>query len=134
MKTITLNLTGKFAHWTPNSIILDNPNEEIKIQVCDAIKGVDTILEVNGENKRPENGELIVCVKDKLSVVVKRYKDGKLLTKVKAPDIEIQTLEDGTIEVVDKFAILEREVKELAGMVEKMLIALSVLFKGGKHD
>lgn len=134
MKTITLNLTGKFAHWTPNSIILDNPNEEIKIRVCDAIKGVDTILEVNGENKRPENGELIVCVKDKLSVVVKRYKDGKLLTKVKAPDIEIQTLEDGTIEVVDKFAILEREVKELAGMVEKMLIALSVLFKGGKHD
>ena len=134
MKTITLNLTGKFAHWTPNSIILDNPNEEIKIRVCDAIKGVDTILEVNGENKRSENGELIVCVKDKLSVVVKRYKDGKLLTKVKAPDIEIQTLEDGTIEVVDKFAILEREVKELAGMVEKMLIALSVLFKGGKHD
>ena len=134
MKTITLNLTGKFAHWTPNSIILDNPNEEIKIRVCDAIKGVDTILEVNGENKRPENGELIVCVKDKLSVVVKRYKDGKLLTKVKAPDIEIQTLEDGTIEVVDKFAMLEREVKELAGMVEKMLIALSVLFKGGKHD
>ena len=134
MKTITLNLTGKFAHWTPNSIILDNPNEEIKIRVCDAIKGVDTILEVNGENKRIENGELIVCVKDKLSVVVKRYKDGKLLTKVKAPDIEIQTLEDGTIEVVDKFAILEREVKELAGMVEKMLIALSVLFKGGKHD
>ena len=56
------------------------------------------------------------------------------MTKVKAPDIEIQTLEDGTIEVVDKFAILEREVKELAGMVEKMLIALSVLFKGGKHD
>ena len=134
MKTITLNLTGKFAHWTPNSIILDNPNEEIKIRVCDAIKGVDTILEVNGENKRIENGELIVCVKDKLSVVVKRYKDGKLLTKVKAPDIEIQTLEDGTIEVVDKFAMLEREVKELAGMVEKMLIALSVLFKGGKHD
>lgn len=134
MKTITLNLTGKFAHWTPNSIILDNPNEEIKIRVCDAIKGVDTILEVNGENKRLENGELIVCVKDKLSVVAKRYKDGKLLTKVKAPDIEIQTLEDGTIEVVDKFAILEREVKELAGMVEKMLIALSVLFKGGKHD
>ena len=134
MKTITLNLTGKFAHWTPNSIILDNPSEEIKIQVCDTIKGADTILEVNGENKRPENGELIVCVKDKLSVVVKRYKDGKLLTKVKAPDIEIQTLEDGTIEVVDKFAILEREVKELAGMVEKMLIALSVLFKGGKHD
>ena len=134
MKTITLNLTGKFAHWTPNSIILDNPNEEIKIRVCDAIKGVDTILEVNGENKRLENSELIVCVKDKLSVVVKRYKDGKLLTKVKAPDIEIQTLEDGTIEVVDKFAILEREVKELAGMVEKMLIALSVLFKGGKHD
>ena len=134
MKTITLNLTGKFAHWTPNSIILDNPNEEIKIRVCDAIKGVDTILEVNGENKRLENGELIVCVKDKLSVAVKRYKGGKLLTKVKAPDIEIQTLEDGTIEVVDKFAILEREVKELAGMVEKMLIALSVLFKGGKHD
>ena len=134
MKTITLNLTGKFAHWTPNSIILDNPNEEIKIRVCDAIKGVDTILEVNGENKRLENGELIVCVKDKLSVVAKRYKDGKLLTKVKAPDIEIQTLEDGTIEVVDKFAMLEREVKELAGMVEKMLIALSVLFKGGKHD
>lgn len=134
MKTITLNLTGKFAHWTPNSIILDNPNEEIKIRVCDAIKGVDTILEVNGENKRPENGELVVCVKDKLSVVAKRYKDGKLLTKVKAPDIEIQTLEDGTIEVVDKFAMLEREVKELAGMVEKMLIALSVLFKGGKHD
>lgn len=134
MKTITLNLTGKFAHWTPNSIILDNPNEEIKIQVCDTIKGADTILEVNGENKRPENGELIVCVKDKLSVVIKRYKDGKLLTKVKAPDIEIQTLEDGTIEVVDKFAMLEREVKELAGMVEKMLIALSVLFKGGKHD
>lgn len=134
MKTITLNLTGKFAHWTPNSIILDNPNEEIKIRVCDAIKGVDTILEVNGENKRLENGELIVCVKNKLSVVVKRYKDGKLLTKVKAPDIEIQTLEDGTIEVVDKFAMLEREVKELAGMVEKMLIALSVLFKGGKHD
>ena len=134
MKTITLNLTGKFAHWTPNSIILDNPNEEIKIRVCDAIKGVDTILEVNGENKRPENGELVVCVKDKLSVVAKRYKDGKLLTKVKAPDIEIQTLEDGTIEVVDKVAILEREVKELAGMVEKMLIALSVLFKGGKHD
>ena len=134
MKTITLNLTGKFAHWTPNSIILDNPSEEIKIQVCDTIKGADTILEVNGENKRPENGELIVCVKDKLSVVAKRYKDGKLLTKVKAPDIEIQTLEDGTIEVVDKFAILEREVKELAGMVEKMLIALSVLFKGGKHD
>ena len=134
MKTITLNLTGKFAHWTPNSIILDNPNEEIKIRVRDAIKGVDTILEVNGENKRPENGELVVCVKDKLSVVIKRYKDGKLLTKVKAPDIEIQTLEDGTIEVVDKFAILEREVKELAGMVEKMLIALSVLFKGGKHD
>ena len=134
MKTITLNLTGKFAHWTPNSIILDNPNEEIKIRVCDAIKGVDTILEVNGENKRLENRELVVCVKDKLSVVVKRYKDGKLLTKVKAPDIEIQTLEDGTIEVVDKFAILEREVKELAGMVEKMLIALSVLFKGGKHD
>ena len=134
MKTITLNLTGKFAHWTPNSIILDNPNEEIKIRVCDAIKGVDTILEVNGENKRPENCELIVCVKDKLSVVAKRYKDGKLLTKVKAPDIEIQTLEDGTIEVVDKFAMLEREVKELAGMVEKMLIALSVLFKGGKHD
>lgn len=134
MKTITLNLAGKFAHWTPNSIILDNPNEEIKIRVCDAIKGVDTILEVNGENKRPESGELVVCVKDKLSVVVKRYKDGKLLTKVKAPDIEIQTLEDGTIEVVDKFAILEREVKELAGMVEKMLIALSVLFKGGKHD
>lgn len=134
MKTITLNLTGKFAHWTPNSIILDNPNEEIKIQVCDAIKGVDTILEVNGENKRLENGELVVCVKDKLSVVVKRYRDGKLLTKVKAPDIEIQTLEDGTIEVVDKFAMLEREVKELAGMVEKMLIALSVLFKGGKHD
>lgn len=134
MKTITLNLTGKFAHWTPNSIILDNPNEEIKIRVCDAIKGVDTILEVNGENKRPENGELVVCVKDKLSVVIKRYKDGKLLTKVKAPDIEIQTLEDGTIEVVDKFTILEREVKELAGMVEKMLIALSVLFKGGKHD
>ena len=134
MKTITLNLTGKFAHWTPNSIILDNPSEEIKIRVCDAIKGVDTILEVNGENKRPENGELIVCVKDKLSVVVKRYKGGKLLTKVKAPDIEIQTLEDGTIEVVDKFAILEREVKELAGMVEKMLIALSVLFRGGKHD
>ena len=134
MKTITLNLTGKFAHWTPNSIILDNPNEEIKIRVCDAIKGVDTILEVNGENKRPENGELVVCVKDKLLVVVKRYKGGKLLTKVKAPDIEIQTLEDGTIEVVDKFAILEREVKELAGMVEKMLIALSVLFKGGKHD
>lgn len=134
MKTITLNLTGKFAHWTPNSIILDNPNEEIKIRVCDAIKGVDTILEVNGENKRPENGELIVCVKDKLSVFAKRYKDGKLLTKVKAPDIEIQTLEDGTIEVVDKFTILEREVKELAGMVEKMLIALSVLFKGGKHD
>lgn len=134
MKTITLNLTGKFAHWTPNSIILDNPSEEIKIRVCDAIKGVDTILEVNGENKRPENGELVVCVKDKLSVVVKRYKDGKLLTKVKAPDIEIQTLEDGTIEVVDKFTILEREVKELAGMVEKMLIALSVLFKGGKHD
>ena len=134
MKTITLNLTGKFAHWTPNSIILDNPNEEIKIRVCDAIKGVDTILEVNGENKRPENGELIVCVKDKLSVVAKRYKDGKLLTKVKAPDIEIQTLEDGTIEVVDRFAMLEREVKELAGMVEKMLIALSVLFKGGKHD
>ena len=134
MKTITLNLKGKFAHWTPNSIILDNPSEEIKIQVCDAIKGVDTILEVNGENKRSENGELVVCVKDKLSVVVKRYKDGKLLTKVKAPDIEIQTLEDGTIEVVDKFAILEREVKELAGMVEKMLIALSVLFKGGKHD
>lgn len=134
MKTITLNLTGKFAHWTPNSIILDNPNEEIKIRVCDAIKGVDTILEVNGENKRLENGELIVCVKDKLSVVIKRYKDGKLLTKVKAPDIEIQTLEDGTIEVVDKFAMLEREVKELAGMVEKMLIALSVLFKGGKHD
>ena len=134
MKTITLNLTGKFAHWTPNSIILDNPSEEIKIRVCDAIKGVDTILEVNGENKRLENGELIVCVKDKLSVAVKRYKDGKLLTKVKAPDIEIQTLEDGTIEVVDKFAILEREVKELAGMVEKMLIALSVLFKGGKHD
>ena len=134
MKTITLNLTGKFAHWTPNSIILDNPSEEIKIRVCDAIKGVDTILEVNGENKRPENGELVVCVKDKLSVVIKRYKDGKLLTKVKAPDIEIQTLEDGTIEVVDKFAILEREVKELAGMVEKMLIALSVLFKGGKHD
>lgn len=134
MKTITLNLTGKFAHWTPNSIILDNPNEEIKIRVCDTIKGVDTILEVNGENKRPENGELVVCVKDKLSVFAKRYKDGKLLTKVKAPDIEIQTLEDGTIEVVDKFAILEREVKELAGMVEKMLIALSVLFKGGKHD
>ena len=134
MKTITLNLTGKFAHWTPNSIILDNPNEEIKIRVCDAIKGVDTILEVNGENKRPENGELIVCVKDKLLVVVKRYKGGKLLTKVKAPDIEIQTLEDGTIEVIDKFAMLEREVKELAGMVEKMLIALSVLFKGGKHD
>lgn len=134
MKTITLNLTGKFAHWMPNSIILDNPNEEIKIRVCDAIKGADTILEVNGENKRPENGELIVCVKDKLSVVAKRYKDGKLLTKVKAPDIEIQTLEDGTIEVVDKFAMLEREVKELAGMVEKMLIALSVLFKGGKHD
>ena len=134
MKTITLNLTGKFAHWTPNSIILDNPSEEIKIQVCDTIKGADTILEVNGENKRLENGELIVCVKDKLSVVVKRYKDGKLLTKVKAPDIEIQTLEDGTIEVVDKFAMLEREVKELAGMVEKMLIALSVLFKGGKHD
>ena len=134
MKTITLNLTGKFAHWTPNSIILDNPSEEIKIQVCDTIKGADTILEVNGENKRPENGELIVCVKDKLSVVVKRYKGGKLLTKVKAPDIEMQTLEDGTIEVVDKFAILEREVKELAGMVEKMLIALSVLFKGGKHD
>lgn len=134
MKTITLNLTGKFAHWTPNSIILDNPNEEIKIRVCDAIKGVDTILEVNGENKRPENGELVVCVKDKLSVFAKRYKDGKLLTKVKAPDIEIQTLEDGTIEVVDKFAMLEREVKELAGMVEKMLIALSVLFKGGKHD
>ena len=134
MKTITLNLTGKFAHWTPNSIILDNPNEEIKIRVCDAIKGVDTILEVNGENKRPENGELVVCVKDKLSVFAKRYKDGKLLTKVKAPDIEIQTLEDGTIEVIDKFAILEREVKELAGMVEKMLIALSVLFKGGKHD
>ena len=134
MKTITLNLTGKFAHWTPNSIILDNPSEEIKIRVCDAIKGVDTILEVNGENKRLENGELIVCVKDKLSVAVKRYKDGKLLTKVKAPDIEIQTLEDGTIEVVDKFAMLEREVKELAGMVEKMLIALSVLFKGGKHD
>ena len=134
MKTITLNLTGKFAHWTPNSIILDNPNEEIKIRVCDTIKGVDTILEVNGENKRLENGELIVCVKDKLSVFAKRYKDGKLLTKVKAPDIEIQTLEDGTIEVVDKFAILEREVKELAGMVEKMLIALSVLFKGGKHD
>ena len=134
MKTITLNLTGKFAHWTPNSIILDNPSEEIKIQVCDTIKGADTILEVNGENKRPENGELVVCVKDKLSVVVKRYKDGKLLTKVKAPDIEIQTLEDGTIEVVDKFAMLEREVKELAGMVEKMLIALSVLFKGGKHD
>lgn len=134
MKTITLNLTGKFAHWTPNSIILDNPNEEIKIQVCDTIKGADTILEVNGENKRPENGELVVCVKDKLSVVIKRYKDGKLLTKVKAPDIEIQTLEDGTIEVVDKFAMLEREVKELAGMVEKMLIALSVLFKGGKHD
>ena len=134
MKTITLNLTGKFAHWTPNSIILDNPSEEIKIRVCDTIKGVDTILEVNGENKRLENGELIVCVKDKLLVVVKRYKGGKLLTKVKAPDIEIQTLEDGTIEVVDKFAILEREVKELAGMVEKMLIALSVLFKGGKHD
>ena len=134
MKTITLNLTGKFAHWTPNSIILDNPSEEIKIQVCDTIKGADTILEVNGENKRPENGELVVCVKDKLSVVVKRYKDGKLLTKVKAPDIEIQTLEDGTIEAIDKFAILEREVKELAGMVEKMLIALSVLFKGGKHD
>ena len=134
MKTITLNLTGKFAHWTPNSIILDNPNEEIKIRVCDTIKGVDTILEVNGENKRLENGELIVCVKDKLSVFAKRYKDGKLLTKVKAPDIEIQTLEDGTIEVIDKFAILEREVKELAGMVEKMLIALSVLFKGGKHD
>ena len=134
MKTITLNLTGKFAHWTPNSIILDNPSEEIKIRVCDAIKGVDTILEVNGENKRLENGELIVCVKDKLLVVVKRYKGGKLLTKVKAPDIEIQTLEDGTIEVIDKFAILEREVKELAGMVEKMLIALSVLFKGGKHD
>ena len=134
MKTITLNMTGKFAHWTPNSIILDNPNEEIKIRVCDAIKGVDTILEVNGENKRLENGELIVCVKDKLLVVVKRYKGGKLLTKVKAPDIEIQTLEDGTIEAVDKFAILEREVKELAGMVEKMLIALSVLFKGGKHD
>lgn len=134
MKTITLNLTGKFAHWTPNSIILDNPNEEIKIQVCDTIKGADTILEVNGENKRTENGELVVCVKDKLSVVAKRYKDGKLLTKVKAPDIEIQTLEDGTIEVVDKFTILEREVKELAGMVEKMLIALSVLFKGGKHD
>lgn len=134
MKTITLNLTGKFAHWTPNSIILDNPSEEIKIRVCDAIKGVDTILEVNGENKRPENGELVVCVKDKLSVFAKRYKDGKLLTKVKAPDIEIQTLEDGTIEAVDKFAILEREVKELAGMVEKMLIALSVLFKGGKHD
>ena len=134
MKTITLNLTGKFAHWTPNSIILDNHNEEIKIRVCDAIKGVDTILEVNGENKRLENGELIVCVKDKLLVVVKRYKGGKLLTKVKAPDIEIQTLEDGTIEAVDKFAILEREVKELAGMVEKMLIALSVLFKGGKHD
>ena len=134
MKTITLNMTGKFAHWTPNSIILDNPNEEIKIRVCDAIKGVDTILEVNGENKRLENGELIVCVKDKLLVVVKRYKGGKLLTKVKAPDIEIQTLEDGTIEVVDKFAMLEREVKELAGMVEKMLIALSVLFKGGKHD
>ena len=134
MKTITLNLTGKFAHWTPNSIILDNPNEEIKIRVCDTIKGVDTILEVNGENKRLENGELIVCVKDKLLVVVKRYKGGKLLTKVKAPDIEIQTLEDGTIEVIDKFAILEREVKELAGMVEKMLIALSVLFKGGKHD
>lgn len=134
MKTITLNLTGKFAHWTPNSIILDNPNEEIKIRVCDAIKGVDTILEVNGENKRLENGELVVCVKDKLSVFAKRYKDGKLLTKVKAPDIEIQTLEDGTIEVVDKFTILEREVKELAGMVEKMLIALSVLFKGGKHD
>lgn len=134
MKTITLNLTGKFAHWTPNSIILDNPNEEIKIRVCDTIKGVDTILEVNGENKRLENGELIVCVKDKLFVVVKRYKGGKLLTKVKAPDIEIQTLEDGTIEVIDKFAMLEREVKELAGMVEKMLIALSVLFKGGKHD
>lgn len=134
MKTITLNLTGKFAHWTPNSIILDNPSEEIKIQVCDTIKGADTILEVNGENKRPENGELVVCVKDKLSVFAKRYKDGKLLTKVKAPDIEIQTLEDGTIEVVDKFAMLEREVKELAGMVEKMLIALSVLFKGGKHD
>ena len=134
MKTITLNLTGKFAHWTPNSIILDNPNEEIKIQVCDTIKGADTILEVNGENKRLENGELVVCVKDKLSVVIKRYKDGKLLTKVKAPDIEIQTLEDGTIEAIDKFAILEREVKELAGMVEKMLIALSVLFKGGKHD
>ena len=134
MKTITLNLTGKFAHWTPNSIILDNPNEEIKIRVCDAIKGVDTILEVNGENKRLENGELIVCVKHKLSVVVNRYKGGKLLPKVKAPDIEIQTLEDGTLEVVDKFAIHEREVKELAGMVEKMLIALSVLFKGGKHD
>ena len=92
------------------------------------------IMEVNGENKRLENGELVVCVKDKLSIVAKRYKDGKLLTKVKAPDIEIQTLDDGTIEVVDKFAILEREVKELAGMVEKMLIALSVLFKGGKHD
>lgn len=134
MKTITLNLTGKFAHWTPNSIILDNPSEEIKIQVCDTIKGADTILEVNGENKRPENGELVVCVKDKLSVFAKRYKDGKLLTKVKAPDIEIQTLEDGTIEAIDKFAMLEREVKELAGMVEKMLIALSVLFKGGKHD
>lgn len=134
MKTLTLNLTGKFAHWTPNSIFLDNSNEEIRIQVCDTIKGADTILEVNGENKRLENGELVVCVKDKLSVVVKRYKDGKLLTKIKAPDIEIQTLEDGTIEAVDKFAMLEKEVKELAGMVEKMLIALSVLFKGGKND
>ena len=62
MKTITLNLTGKFAHWTPNSIILDNPSEEIKIRVCDTIKGVDTILEVNGENKRLENGELILSL------------------------------------------------------------------------
>lgn len=132
MKTLTLKIKPKFAMWATNYVKLDNADEDVKIKIEGNLAGFDCYLQVNGRNIRVENGECLLSERGSLEIVVKKYKGGKLVESISAPKIEVGVLENCGYEAITEFGRLQKKVDELTELTQKLLMALTLLFKGGK--
>jgi hypothetical protein len=132
MKTLTLKIKPKFAMWATNYVKLDNADEDVKIKIEGNLAGFDCYLQVNGRNIRVENGECMLSERGSLEIVVKKYKGGKLIESISAPKIEVGVLENCGYEAITEFGRLQKKVDELTELTQKLLMALTLLFKGGK--
>ncbi len=132
MKTLILKLAPKIAFWTTNSVRLDNIEEDVKIKVEGDLAGLECYLQINGKNVRAENGECVLTERGIIEIVVKKYKGGRLVESISAPKIEIAALENCEYGAITEFGKLQKKIDDLAELVQKILIALTLLFKGDK--